>query len=114
MITEQDVIKAIVKCKKENGRTNHYDVMKELSIDDITLLKFNRTLTEKGYITTTMEDISITSLGMSAYNELKPVKKIKKSIFNFSKFTFQRFIDVIIGIVVGIVVSFIVYHFGWQ
>lgn len=82
--------------------------------DDVSLLPFLRELNRYGYIIQTNEDVTTTSLGMLAYNGLKPSKLIKKSIYSFSKFTLQRFIDILIGIVIGAVVAYIVYHFGWQ
>lgn len=114
MITNDDVLKAIVDCKNPNGRTDYQDIMEKLNVDDISLLPFLRELNRSGYIMQTNEDVTVTSLGMIAYNDLKPSKVIKKSVYNFSKFTLQRLIDILIGIVIGVVVAYIVYHFGWQ
>lgn len=114
MITNDDVLKAIVDCKKPNGRTDYADVMEGLNIDDISLLPFLKELNSLGYIMQTSEDITVTSLGMIAYNDLKPTKVIKKSVYNFSKFTLQRLVDILMGVVIGVVVAYIVYHFGWQ
>lgn len=114
MITNDDVLKAIVDCKKPNGRTDYQDIMENLNVDDVSLLPFLRELNKSGYIIQTNEDVTVTSLGMIAYNDLKPSKVIKKSVYNFSKFTLQRLIDILIGIVIGVVVAYIVYHFGWQ
>lgn len=114
MLSENDVLKSIIKHKKPNGNTDYSDVMNELSIDDVSLMTFVKVLKQKGYITTTMEDITITPLGLSAYKEIKPIRKARKSIYNLSKFTLQRLIDILIGIVIGIVVSYITYHFGWN
>ena len=114
MVTEEDVLKAIVKHHDPDGKTNYLDVMEKLSMDDISLIPFLKAFEEKGYITRTMEDVTITSLGLSAYSDIKPINKAKKSIYNFSKFTLQRLIDIIIGIVIGVIVAYIVYHFGWQ
>lgn len=114
MITEKDVLKAIVDCKKLNGRTDYRDIMNKLKIDDISLLPFLKELNRKNYIIQTREDVTITGLGLSAYKELKATSIIKKSVYNFSKFTLQRLIDISIGIVIGIAVSAIAHHFGWQ
>lgn len=114
MITRDDVLKAIVKCKKPNGRTDYRDIMDKLKIDDISLLPSLKELKALGYILQTQEDITVTPLGMSAYNDLKPSKAIKKSVYNFSKFTLQRFIDILVGFIIGIAVAYAVYHFWWQ
>lgn len=37
MITSDDVLKAIVECRKPNGLAYHTDVMNKLEIDGITL-----------------------------------------------------------------------------
>lgn len=114
MITNNDVLKAIVDHKKTNGQTDYRDVMENLNIDDLSLLPFLRELNASGYITYTMESVAVTSLGMIAYNDMKPAKIIKKSVYNFSKFTLQRIIDIFIGIVIGVAVACIASHFGWQ
>ena len=114
MITKDDVLKAIVDCQKPNGRTDYRDIMDKLKIDDISLLPSLKELKELGYIVQTQEDVTVTSLGMSAYKDLKPSKAIKKSVYNFSKFTLQRFIDILVGIIIGVSVAYLVYHFGWQ
>lgn len=114
MITNDDVLKAIVVYKKPNGRTDYQDIMEKLNVDDVYILPFLRELNRSGYIIQTNEDVTVTSLGMIAYNDLKPSKVIKKSVYNFSKFTLQRFIDIFVGIVIGVVVAYIIYHFGWQ
>lgn len=113
MITEEDVLKAIVDCKNPNGSTDYRDIMGKLDVDDISLLPLLKELNRKGYIIQTVDDVSITDLGLSAYNELKPQAIIKKSIFKFSKFTFQHLIDICIGIIIGLAVSAIAHHFGW-
>lgn len=114
MITNDDILKAIVDFKKPNGRTDYQDIMEKLNVDDVSLLPFLRELNKSGYIIQTNEDVTVTSIGMLAYNDLKPSKVIKKSVYNFSKFTLQRLIDILIGIVIGVVVAYIAYHFGWQ
>lgn len=40
MITSDDVLKAIVECRKPNGLAYHTDVMNKLEIDGITLSNF--------------------------------------------------------------------------
>uniref|UniRef100_A0AAU8B6T4 Uncharacterized protein n=1 Tax=Dulem virus 39 TaxID=3145757 RepID=A0AAU8B6T4_9CAUD len=50
MVTLDDVIVAIVKCKKTNGRTDYNDVMDRLKIDDVSIIPFLRELKEKKYI----------------------------------------------------------------
>ena len=114
MINLDDVIVAIVKCEKPNGRTDFNDVINRLEIDDVSLIPFLKELKARGYIIQTSEDIEITSLGMSAYKDLTPKAKAKRLTYNFTKFTLQRFIDICIGIIIGLSVSAIAHHFGWQ
>lgn len=45
---------------------------------DVSLLPFLRELNSAGYIAQTRKDVALTSLGMIAYNDLKPSKVIKK------------------------------------
>ena len=113
MITEGDVLKAIVDCKNQNGRTDYRDIINKLDVDDVSLLPFLKELNRKGYIAQTLEDVAITDLGLAAYNELKPQSIIRKSICKFSKFTFKHLIDICIGIIIGLSVSAIAHHFGW-
>ncbi len=114
MLTNYDVLKAIAECRKPDGRTDYADIMKKLSVDDVSLFPSLKEFKQKGYIIQTNEDVTITSLGLSAYNDLKTSAKIKKSVYAFSKFTLQRFIDIFVGVVIGLIVAYIVYHFGWQ
>lgn len=114
MITEENVLKSIVDCRRPNGRTMYTDIEKDLSLDSSSLIPFLRSLESKSYIETTMEDITITQLGLIAYNEIKPIKKAEKSFYKLSKFTFQRIIEIIVGIIIGIAIAYITYHFGWQ
>lgn len=114
MLINEDVSKAIAECRKSNGRTEYSDVITKLNIDSVSLIPFLKKFKQKGYITQTSEDITMTSLGLSAYKDLKPVAKIKKSVYVFSKFTLQRLIDICIGVVIGVIVAFVAYHFGWK
>ena len=79
MITNDDILKAIVDFKKPYGRTVYQDIMEKLNVDDVSLLPFLRELNKSGYIIQTNEDVTVTSIGMLAYNDLKPSKVIKKS-----------------------------------
>lgn len=112
MITENDVIKAIVECKKSDNTTNYIDVCRKLNIDDLTLFPFVNSLKEKGYIQSDLSQIYVTSLTMSLYENLSA--KNKKLFYNFSKFTLKIFLEILIGIIVTVIASFIIYHFGWQ
>lgn len=114
MLTKEDVLKSIAECRKSNGRTDYADIMSKLNVDDISLLPFLKELKQQGYILQTSEDVEITDLGLSAYKDLKPAAKIKKSVYVFSKFTLQRFVDICIGVIIGLIVAYVTYHFGWQ
>lgn len=114
MIDADEVLKAIVECKKPNNTINYNDVMEKLKIDDMTLRHFLQELNEKDYIYQVLESMEITSLGLSAYEELRLKKKIKKSFFNFSKLSLAAFVRVIIDITVALLIAYLIYHFGWQ
>lgn len=114
MITSDDVLKAIVDCKKLSGEADYLDVMKKLDIDDISLAPFLKELDEKRFIVHTMESVSVTSLGLSAYKDLSIKRKVAKSFYDFSKFTLQRIVDILVGIAIGVAVTYIAFHFGWQ
>lgn len=114
MIMQDDVLKAIVECRKNNGLTDHLDVMRKLDIDDITLSRFLKELEIKGYVYSTLEDAQVTSLGLSAYKDLTVKSKAKKSLFVFSKLSLKFFLEIIAAIVAGLVIGCITYHFGWQ
>ncbi len=114
MITNEDVLKAIVECEKPNGRTDFRDIMNKLEIDDISLLPFLKELKKQGYTVQTLEDVAVTALGRSAYKELTAKSKIKKSITNFSKFSLKSLVRIIIEIIIALIIAYLIYHFGWQ
>lgn len=114
MITSDDVLKAIVECRKPNGLAYHTDVMNRLEIDGITLSNFIKKLNTNGYISSTLGDIEVTSLGLSAYDDLTRRSKVKKSLFVFSKLSLKFFLEIIAAIVAGLVIGCITYHFGWK
>lgn len=114
MITKDDVLKAIVECEKPNGRTDYRDIMNKLQVDDVSLLPFLKELRKQCYIDNVLEDVSATSLGHSAYEELTAKAKVKKSILNFSKFSLKSIVRIAVEIIVALVIAFLIYHFGWQ
>jgi predicted transcriptional regulator len=70
MISSDDVLKAIVKCKRDDNHVDYNDIMRELNMDDVSLIPFLKELSCKRYIIQTLENLEITSLGLSAYNDL--------------------------------------------
>lgn len=114
MITSDDVLKAIVECRKPNGLAYHTDVMNKLEIDGITLSNFIKKLNTNGYISSTLGDIEVTSLGLSAYDDLARRSKAKKSLSAFSKLSLKFIAEIIATIVAGIALAYITYHFGWK
>ena len=70
MIESKDFLKTIVEKRDKNGNTNYVDIASCLGIDMISMLPFMRELSNKGYITQTLEDVTITKLGLLAYDEL--------------------------------------------
>lgn len=114
MITTDEVLKAIVECKRPNNSVDYNDVMEMLNIDDNTLSHFLKEFSAKGYIYQTLENMEITSLGFSVYEDLMPKEKIKKSFFDFSKLSLKAFFRTIVEIAVALLVAYLVYHFGWQ
>lgn len=114
MITEDDVLRAVVENMTSDKYTRYEKITSALSMDDVSLLPFLKSLENKGYIIVTMENLEVTQLGIYAYNEIKPIKKVKKSIYALSKFTLQRFADIFIGVIIGLIVAYVTYHFGWK
>ena len=70
MIESKDFLKTIVEKRDKNGNTIYADIASCLGIDMISMLPFMRELSNKGYITQTLEDVTITKLGLLAYDEL--------------------------------------------
>ena len=70
MIESKDFLKAIVEKRDKNGNTDYADIASFLDIDMISMLPFMRELSNKGYITQTLEDVPVTKLGLLAYDEL--------------------------------------------
>ena len=114
MLTSDDILKAIVECRKPSGITDPRDVMGKLNIDDTTLSKFQDELEAKGFIYATLEDAKVTSLGLSAYDDLTAKSKVQKSLFEFSKFSLKFLAEIIAAVIAGLVIAYLTYHFGWQ
>lgn len=70
MIESKDFLKTIVEKRDKNGNTNYADIASCLGVDMISMLPFMRELSNKGYITQTLEDVTVTKLGPLAYDEL--------------------------------------------
>lgn len=70
MIESKDFLKTIVEKRDKNGSTNYADIASCLGVDMISMLPFMRELSNKGYITQTLEDVTVTKLGLLAYDEL--------------------------------------------
>lgn len=113
MITQDDVLKAIIECRKRNGLTDHLDVMRTLDIDDITLSRFLKELEIKGYIYVTLEDAQVTSLGLSACKDLSAKSKARKSLSVFSKLSLKFLVEIIAAVIASLVIGYLTYYFGW-
>lgn len=70
MITNEDVLKAIVECADENGDSDYYAVAKKLSIDMKTLDKIITALKPSHVANFELAKIKITDVTISIYNEL--------------------------------------------
>ena len=114
MITKEDVLKAIVECKKPDGHTDFTDISEKLNTDIIYIHPLLKELKKEGYTIKTLADITVTPLGESAYKELKFTSKAKKSIFNFSKLSLKKLCEIIVGIIIGLGIAYLVYYFGRQ
>lgn len=97
MINSENVLKSILKNTNPKGNCVHTKVMSELNIDSETLVHFLNILSEKDYITYTLENSTLTSLGYSACEELKFHKKFYKKSKEFVKLILKKIIDIIIG-----------------
>lgn len=70
MIESKDFLRTIVEKRNKNGNTDYTDIANSLGIDTVSMLPFMKELNRKGYITQTLEDVTVTKLGLLAYDEL--------------------------------------------
>lgn len=70
MIESKDFLRTIVEKRNKNGNTDYTDIANSLGIDMVSMLPFMKELNSKGYITQTLEDVTVTKLGLLAYDEL--------------------------------------------
>lgn len=70
MIESKDFLRTIVEKRNKNGNTDYADIANGLGIDTVSMLPFMKELNRKGYITQTLEDVTVTKLGLLAYDEL--------------------------------------------
>lgn len=66
MLNENDVLITIITKRNEKGNTDYRDIANDLNLDMISLLPFMKTLSSKGYITQTLENVTVTRLGLLA------------------------------------------------
>ena len=121
MLSEAAVLKAIVECMDEDHNAMLMTVIDELGCDDFSLIPLLESLNSNHYtIQTSTYDIHITDSGIAEYHKAYPSKSEKakrfaiKLSYSFTKFTFQRIVDIGSGIIIGVVASAIAHHFGWQ
>jgi uncharacterized membrane protein YgaE (UPF0421/DUF939 family) len=116
MLSEELMLKTIVESMDSNKRTTYSKIKSILNIDDFSMIPFLKSLSAKHYIIQSDDGMDVTDLGISQYNILfpSPKEKFKKLSYNFTKHTFQRLIDIFIGVIIGLLVAFFTYHFGWQ
>lgn len=114
MITnENDFLGLIIKCKNENDACSVGKILSESGMTDMQCLPFLKSLSGKGVITKIdTETYLINPIAYSVYQN--PMKKVKKSFYNFTKFSLQRAVDILVGVAIGIVVAYVTYHFGRQ
>lgn len=70
MIESKDFLRTIVEKRNKNGNTDYTDIANSFGIDMVSMLPFMKELNRKGYITQTLEDVTVTKLGLLAYDEL--------------------------------------------
>lgn len=70
MITNENVLKAIVECADENGDSDYYKVAGKLSVDMETLNKLVNRLKPSHVANFELAKIKITDVTMRIYNEL--------------------------------------------
>lgn len=66
MINVDEVLAVIIAKRNENGNTDYRDVADTLGLDMLSLLPFMKILSSKGYITQTLENATVTKLGLLA------------------------------------------------
>lgn len=70
MITNDDVLKAIVECADENNQSDYYAVAEKLSVDMQTLDKIITELRPSHVADFELARIKVTDITMRIYNEL--------------------------------------------
>ncbi len=68
MISENDVIKAIVECANEKGECDPQDVINYLRVGALDLLPIFRSLKRKGYIGEDLTFLYVTEETLKIYN----------------------------------------------
>lgn len=110
---ENDFLGLIIKCKNSNDTCSIGKILNESGMTDVQCLAFLKSLSNKGILTKIdLETYLINPIAYSVYQS--PTKKITKSFYNFTKFSLQRVVDILVGVAIGIIVACVAHHFGWQ
>lgn len=114
MITnENDFLGLMMKCKNDDDTCPVGKVISQSEMSDIQCLPFFKSLSEQKIISKIdLETYQINPIAYSIYQS--PAKKVRKSIYNFSKFTLQRFLDFLIGVATGVIATYVTQHFFGQ
>ena len=71
MISENEVLKIIMKCKNSKNETSYEDLLGNMGVDGLTLIPLLNDLEEKGYIHLYSTRIYVTPMTISIYYKLK-------------------------------------------
>lgn len=115
MLSEDDVLIAIVECKRLDNTTDYYEVANKLGVDLTELHPYFIYLKEKGYIQSDISQIYVTSITVSKYKKAKRNKLLfVRFFFVLAKLFLNHAVQIAVGVLVAIISAIIIYHFGWQ
>lgn len=108
---ENDLLGLFIENMDDNNRISLVKMIELSELDHSSFIALNKKLEQKKYIDMPdLESAYVTSLGKANY--IPKENKIKKTLYNSSKFTLERIIDIIVGVAIGIITATIIYHFG--
>lgn len=107
---ENDFLGLLIKHKNADDTFSINKILKETEMTALQCRPFLISLSDKGIINgIDLETFQINPIAYSVYQS--PVKKAKKSFFNFTVFSLQRLLDFLVGVGTGVVVACITKHF---
>lgn len=114
MITnENEFLGLMIKCKNDDDTCSICTIIAQSRMTDIQCIPFLNSLSEQKIISKIdLETYQINPIAYSVYQST--AKKAGKLVYNFSKFTLQRLLDILIGVATGVAATVIAQHFFGQ